>query len=96
MNGSKNVCKRPLSLKKKYPGEIIYPKKYVPDFDNEWITYEFKYTYAEYYVRQILDRYDNIKEGINMILRVSQPDNEEIRNPELYQQRIFPEDIEPL
>ncbi len=77
-------------------GEIIYPKKYVPDLDNEWNTYEIKYQYAEYYVRQILDRFDNIKEGIRIILQVSPPNKEEIRNPERYYQRVLPEGIEPL
>ena len=77
-------------------GEIIYPKNYAPDLENEWNTYKIKYQYAEYYVRQILDKYDNIKEGIKMILRVSPPNKEEIRNPELYYQRVFPEDNELL
>ncbi|MBN2481833.1 MAG: hypothetical protein JXB19_08845 [Bacteroidales bacterium] len=70
-------------------GEIIYPKKIYPNFDNNWDLYEIKYQYAEYYVRQILDRYDNIKAGIKMILRTPPPTREEIRNPALYYQRVL-------
>ncbi|MBN1158818.1 MAG: hypothetical protein JXA61_05510 [Bacteroidales bacterium] len=70
-------------------GEIIYPKKVVPNIDNNWDTYEINYQYAEYFVRQILDRYENIKEGIKMILRTPPPTKEEILNPELYYQRVF-------
>ncbi|MBN1386903.1 MAG: hypothetical protein JW965_00565 [Bacteroidales bacterium] len=74
-------------------GEILYPKKYAPDLDNKWDTYEIKYQYAEYYVRQILDRYDNIKEGIKTILRTPPPSKEEIIKPEMYYQRIFSEGL---
>lgn len=77
-------------------GEIIYPNKYVPDLENNWDTYEIKYQYAEYYVRQILDRYDNIKEGIKMIFRTPPPNKDEIRNPEIYYKRVFPGGIEPM
>lgn len=70
-------------------GEIIYSKTIVPDIEDNWGTYEIRYQYAEYYVRQILDRYENIKEGIKMILRTPPPTKEEIVNPELYYQRVF-------
>ena len=70
-------------------GEITYQKKYVPDLDNDWNTYEIKYQYSEYYIRQVLDKFDNIKEGINLIFSISPPNEEEIRNPELYYQRVF-------
>lgn len=70
-------------------GEIINPEKVVPDLEGNWDKYEIKYQYAEYYVRQILDRYDNIKEGIKMILLTPPPTKEEIRNPELYYKRVL-------
>lgn len=75
-------------------GEIINPKIVVPDFSNDWNGYEIKYQYAEYYVRPILDGYDNIKEGIKRILLTPPPTKDEILKPELYYQRIeFPEGI---
>jgi len=70
-------------------GEILYPEEVFPDFNSNWDKYEIKYQYAEYYVRQILDRYDNIKEGIKMILLTPPPTKEEIRNPELYYKRVL-------
>jgi hypothetical protein len=68
-------------------GEILYPDEVIPDFSMNWNSYEIKYLYAEYYVRQILDRYENLKEGIMKILLTPPPTREEIRNPELFYKR---------
>lgn len=69
-------------------GEILYPVEVTPDFNMEWNSFEIKYLYAEYYVRQILDNFESVKEGIMKILLTPPPTKEEIRNPELFYKRI--------
>ena len=70
-------------------GEILYPERVTPDFSFGWNSFEVKYLYAEYYVRQILVRYGNMKEGIMKILNTPPPTQEEIQHPELFYERVL-------
>jgi len=75
---------------------ISYKKTYIPktvaDIINKNNTFNVKYEYSSYYIKDFLDltitQYDNIKTGIDILLTNRPPNYNEILNPKLYFNRL--------
>jgi len=70
-------------------GEILFPDRVIPDYSKGWNSFEIKYLYAEYYVRPIMERSGNMKDGIMKILQTPPPTQEEIQYPHLFYERTL-------